>query len=77
MEKLVFGFIKANASMATKLIVCEETKQFEYGQCCVNSSLGHIDVWVKQKDLKVLMEHYKSIGYQEVEEKFYKGYENK
>lgn len=68
MNIITFGFMKANASMANKLIVCNETKQYERGQCCVNTS--YVDVWVKMKDIETIEKSLIADGYAKTDERF-------
>lgn len=68
MNKITFGFKKERCSMSDKLVVCEETKQYEVGQCCVNSD--YVDVFVKLSDLSKLERYYESLGYTKTTERF-------
>lgn len=62
MEKITFGFNKING-YSLKLVVNEENKTFEWGQCV---SSTYVDIWVKHKDLLKLKQHYINNGYKEV-----------
>jgi len=68
METITFGFRKANASMATKLVVCGETKEYERG--CLTNNSSFVDIWVKQKDLDKLEEKFAKMGFKKIEGEF-------
>lgn len=67
MKKLTFGVKNINGSHQ-KLVVCHETKQYEIGQVCANSTF--IDVWVKQKDLNTIKTYLESVGYTRTDKEF-------
>lgn len=68
MNTITYGFKKATASMSTKLVVCNETKQFEMGVVCQNST--YVDVWVKYKDLLKIQNNLVACGYTKTGRKF-------
>ncbi len=69
MKTFVFGADKPTSSNSLKLIICEETKQYEKGQCCMNGG-HHIDVWVKQKDINAIEQYLVSVGYTKTDNMF-------
>lgn len=67
MNTITFGVKSINGSHY-KLVVCNQTKEFEQGQLCVNSSF--IDVWVTKKDINTIATQLKRDGYKEVDTEF-------
>lgn len=61
MNKITFGFRKANCSMSNKLVICHEKKIYERGQCCINSD--YVDVFVKLSDLDKIEKDLIANGY--------------
>ena len=63
MNTITFG-VKDINGYHKKLVVCNETKQYERGKICQNSTF--IDVWVKSvKDLDTIESKLKADGYVE------------
>lgn len=62
MKTFVFGVKKPHSSNSLSLIICEETKEYEKGQCCYNSDY-HIDVYVKQKELDDIEKYLIDTGF--------------
>lgn len=67
MEKITFG-AKSSSGVHYKLCVCNETKQFEKGQYCMNTD--YTDVWVTKKDLKKIEISLLGSGYTETSRRF-------
>ena len=70
MEKITFGFRRTAAGNSVKLVVCEETKQYEYGVLCVNST--YIDVFVTKDALETIENHLIKCGYKRTDLEFKK-----
>ncbi len=74
MNTITFGVKDKINGNHLKLVVCHQTKQYERGKLCVNSSF--IDVWVSsQKALNTIQKNLFTNGYTKTDEKF--GKENK
>lgn len=67
MEKLTFG-AKSSSGVSFKLCVCNDTKEFEEAQYCVNSD--YVDVWVTKRDLKTIKTSLLGSGYTETRQRF-------
>ena len=73
MNTITFG-VKDINGYSHKLVVCHQTKQYERGQCCINSSF--VDVWVSsQTALDTIQRNLFTNGYTKTDEEF--GKENK
>ena len=68
MNTITFAVKNVNG-YSHKLVVCHQTKQYERGQCCINTN--YTDVWLKsQKDLDTIEKHLISIGYTKTDNEF-------
>ena len=67
MNTITFGVKSVNGSHY-KLAVCNQTKEFELGRICINSTF--VDVWVTKKDIDTIVTQLKRDGYEETNEKF-------
>ena len=68
MRTITFG-VKDTNGYHKKLVVCNETKQYERGKLCQNSTF--IDVWVKSnKDLDTIESKLKADGYTKTDNEF-------
>lgn len=69
MKSITFGVKDINGN-PLKLVVCEETKQYERGKLCLNST--YVDVWVKKSDLETIEKHLISVGFTRTDNEFNK-----
>lgn len=67
MNKITYGIKKVNG-YHYKLVVCYETKQYEQGYFCNNSSF--IDVWVKKKEMDLIKNELIKNGFTKTEKYF-------
>lgn len=68
MEKLTFGAKSSTSGVSFKLCVCNDTKEFEEAQYCVNTD--YVDVWVTKKDLNTIKISLLGSGYEETNKRF-------
>lgn len=68
MEKLTFGAKSSTSGVSFKLCICNDTKEFEEAQYCVNTD--YVDVWVTKKDLNTIKISLLGSGYKETNKRF-------
>lgn len=68
MEKLTFGAKSSTSGVSFKLCVCNDTKEFEEAQYCMNTD--YVDVWVTKKDLNTIKISLLGSGYKETNKRF-------
>lgn len=68
MEKLTFGAKSSTSGVSFKLCICNDTKEFEEAQYCVNTD--YVDVWVTKKDLNTIKISLLGSGYKETNRRF-------
>lgn len=67
MNKFTFA-VKNKNGYPLKLVICEDTKQYERGQCCVNTT--YCNAFILKKELEELEKHLIASGYTRTDKVF-------